>query len=551
MWIGEGCHDPPRAAFGGSPPSETRIRTGGVRSTIYTLHGPGALTGAPLRRRAGRVRRKTGMRTRFGILTAALLAGSALPPRASAATPLVGDPEVSGFVALERVLAPSVDARGRPWRLEVVPETADDPGREGIVIATARPDGTWRHAKVPAGVSARLRVSTEEGDVWWVSPEPVSTAETEPSGRIDLALVSVRGVARVGKQPLPGLVTFTDDSGLRVRFVAGVDGDFSGALPRAGSWSVRVRSARVALDRTTTADVEEPFARRGETPPPVFVDVRFPDRAIRGEVVDSEGKPVERFKLSIGEAGTAADWLEDFDGGVFRYDRIATGTAYRVTAVVPYRSSATYHVWVPEDDDPEHVTAVIGQRRELRGHVVSTTGRPVPNGWGTVSTVPSGGLDRSYFSPRGARAEFSAVVSSPTDFACIFLSSPGHAAHLSRRELKTGDHEIVVTPVGGTLDLAAPIEPLRIPALFRGGCTLRLSRLAEVPGAIVDDRGRAFEVVSPPVEPGPWSLCLVTRGQLESYKGGEPEFPGCVHGVLSAGGELELSFPGDGSADSP
>ncbi len=491
------------------------------------------------------------MGTRVGILTAALLAGSALLPRASAAAPLAAGPEASGFVALQRVLAPPVDARGSPWHVEVVPETVDGSAREPLAAAAARPDGTWRHTKVPSPVAARLRVSTEEGDVWWVSPEPISTADVEPSGRIDLALVTVRGVARVGKQPLPGLVTFTDDAGLRVRFVAGVDGDFSGALPRTGSWSVRVRSAKVPLDRTTTAEVEEPSTRRGETPPPAFADVRFPDRAIRGEVVDAEGKPVERFKLSIGEAGAATEWIEDFDGGVFRYDRIATGTAYRITAVAPYRSSATYHVRVPADDDPDYVRAVIGQRREFLGHVVSTTGRPVPGGWGTVSTVPSGGLDRSYFSPRGARARFSAGVSSPTDFACLFLSSPGHAAHLSRRELTTGEHEIVVTPEGGTLDLAAPLEPLRIPTLFRGGCTLRLSRLAEVTGSIVDDRGRTLEVVSPPVEPGPWSLCLVTRGQLESYEGGEPEFPGCVHGVLSAGGKLELRLPGDGSAGSP
>ncbi|MDX9734952.1 MAG: hypothetical protein RBU36_12560 [Thermoanaerobaculia bacterium] len=486
------------------------------------------------------------MRTRVGILTAALLAGGGVFPRATAAPPLIAGPEASGFVALERVLAPAVDPQGRPWRVEVVPETADGPGGEGIVTAAARPDGTWRHAKVPSLFAARLRVSTEEGDVWWVSPEPFSTAEAERSGRIDLAVVSVRGVARVGKQPLPGLVTFTDDAGLRVRFVSGVDGDFSGALPRAGSWSVRVRSSRVALDRTTTAEVGEPSARRGEAPPPAFVDVRFPDRAIRGEVIDAEGKAVERFKLSIGEAGTSTDWIVEFDDGVFRYERIATGTAYRVTAIVPRRTSATYLVRVPEDDDPEYVRAVIGQRRELRGHVVSTTGRPVPGGRGTVSTVPSGGLDYSWFSSRGDRAEFSAHVSSPTDFACLFLSSPGHAAHLSRQELTTDDHEIVVTPMGGTLVLSAPTEPLRIPALFRGGCALRLSRLSEMRGAIVDDRGGRIEVVTPPVEPGPWSLCLVTRGELEAYKGGDPEFPGCVHGVLDAGESLELELPGAG-----
>mgnify|MGYP001396268247 FL=1 len=486
------------------------------------------------------------MGTWVGILTAALLAGSALFPRASGAAPLAAGPGASGFVALERVLVPPVDARGRPWHVAVVPETADGSGRDTIAAAAARPDGTWRHAKVPSPVTARLRVSTEEGDVWWVSPEPISTADVEPSGRIDLALVTVRGVARVGKQPLPGLVTFTDDAGLRVSFVSGIDGDFSGALPRAGSWSVRVRSAKVLLDRTTTAEVEEPSARRGETPPTAFADVRFPDRAIRGEVVDAEGKPVERFKLSIGEAGGGAEWVEDFDGGVFRYDRIATGTASRITAVVPYRSSATYLVGVPEDDDPEYVRAVIGQRREVHGHVVSTTGRPVPDGRGTVSTVPSGGLDRSWFTPRGSRAGFSAPISSPTDFACILLSSPGHAVHFSRQELTTDDHEIVVTPMGGTLVLSAPTEPLRIPALFRGGCALRLSRLSEMPGAIVGGRGGRIEVVSPPVEPGPWSLCLVTRGELESYKGGDPEYPACVHGVLAGGESLELALPGVG-----
>lgn len=486
------------------------------------------------------------MGSRIGILTVALLVGSALQAPASAMTPRAADPESLGFVALERTLAPAVDARGRPWRVEVVPETADGPGGEGIVTAAARPDGTWRHAKVPSPVSARLRVSTEDGDVWWVSPEPFSTAEAKRSDRIDLALVSVRGVARVGKQPIPGLVTFTDDAGLRVRFVSGVDGDFSGALPRAGSWSVRVRSSRVVLDRTTPAEVAEPSARRGETPPPAFVDVRFPDRAIRGEVVDIEGKPVERFKLSIAEAGMSNDWHEDFDDGVFRYDRIATGTTYRVTAIVPHRWIATYLVRVPEDDDPEYVRAVVGTERILRGHVVSTTGRPVPNGRGTVSTVPSGGLDRSWFTPRGARAGFSAPISSPTDFACVFLSSPGHAVHFSRQELTTDEHEIVVTPMGGTLVLSAPTEPLRIPALFRGGCALRLSRLAEMRGAIVDDRGGRTEVVTPPVEPGPWSLCLVTRGELESYKGGDPEYPACVHGVLAAGESLELALPGVG-----
>lgn len=460
------------------------------------------------------------------------------------------------FVFLERSLAPPVDGQGRPWRVEVVPEagTAGEAGTakeaEPVATATARADGTWRHAKVPGGLSVRLRVRTEDGDVWWISPEPFSTSDGERSDQIELGMIRVRGVARVGKQPLPGLVTLTGGSGLRVGLVAGVDGEFKGALPRAGSWSARVRSSKVAFDRTTAVEVEEPSARRSEKPASSFVDVHFPDRAIRGEVVDETGEPVERFTLAISEAGTTPR-LEDGEGGAFRYDRIATGTTYNVYVMVLWKSSPTYQVPVPEDDDPEFVKAVVGRRRGFRGHVVSADGLPVPGGRGSLATVPSGGLDRWWLFPKGARAAFTASVTEPAKFACVFLVSPGHAAHLSMREATLDDHEIVVTPTGGTLVLQTPVEPLRIPALFRNGCALRLTALASTSGAFVTDRGRILEVVSPPVEPGPWSLCLVTRGQLESYVGGEPAFPLCVGGVLAPGSRLELSLVGVEPATSP
>lgn len=399
------------------------------------------------------------------LVAASSLAVPALAePRVRATRPeirtVAGGAPAPTFVALQRNLAPPVDARGRPWHVEVVPETGTAEEAEPVAAATARADGTWRHAKVPAGLSVRLRVRTEDGDVWWTSPEPFSTSDAEPSDRIELGTTRVRGVARVGKQP------------------------------------------------------------------------------------------VERFELAISEEGTTPR-LEEGEGGAFRYDRISPGTTYYVYVMVPWKSSPTYRVRVPEDDDPEYIKAVVGKRRGFRGHVVSTAGVPVPGGRGYLATVPSGGLDQSWFFPKGARAAFTARVTEPSRFACVFLAPPGHAAHLSMREATPDDHEIVVTPAGGTLVLEAPVEPLRVPALFRNGCALRLAALASTSRAFVYDRGRTLEVVSPPVEPGPWTLCLVTRGELESYVGGDPEFPYCVGGLLAPGSRLELSLVGVEPVTSP
>lgn len=451
---------------------------------------------------------------------------------ASATTATAPDRE---FVLVERRLSPAVDARGRPWRVEVL--RADPAGPEEILaVANARLDGWWRHARVPAAAPVRLRVCTEDGDVWWVSTVPFAPDGVERTGTIDLGMLPVLGIVRVGKQPLPGLVVFTDEVGSLVRFVSTIDGEFEGALPRAGTWTTQVKSSAATFDRSLEVEVREP-----ETEAPSFVDVHFRDSALRGEVVDEKGNPADGFTLAISEVGASTETLEEYEGSTFRYERVAPGH-YFVRLFAPRKTSPTYAIEIPHDDDPDFIRAALDTRKEFRGRVVSPAGAPVSGGRGILTFDGDEGWTRPIVSPAGPRAAFRFSLPSSARWACLILHPPGHATTISSWPATDEEHRIVVSPVGGDLTLEAPREAGRMTLVFRNGCFDFVASLAQKQGAVNDDRGAYVRVALPAMEAGAYSLCNVTSKEKAAFPGGAPAFPRCVHGVLALGGRLELDL---------
>lgn len=464
------------------------------------------------------------------MLGAALLLLAA--PQVAAGAPA---PDPPRYVRLERRLLPPRDALGRPWRVEVV---RSDPASPEKVLASAGTDldGTWLHARVPTRSPIRLRVVTEGGDVRWVSPVPFAPEGEGQEGAIELGMVPVRGVVRIGRQPLAGEVVFRDEEGLVVRLVSGADGTFEGALPRSGAWTAHVKSSAAALDRPLELEVPEP-----EPDAPAFVDVHFRDPALRGVVVDPKGKPVEGFTLVIREVGVSTETHEKFEGSTFRYERLGPGD-YHVRVQAPWKSSPTYAVRIPHDDDPDFVRVVLGPRREFRGRVVSSTGAPVPGGWGLVTPDGDEGWSRRQVHPHGPLAEFRATLPESALRACLVLHSPGHAVLIGPWSVTEEEQPIRVSPVGGTLVLESPRVPGRWTLLVRNGCFEFPAGLAGRAGGALDDRGSHVRVVSPPMEPGPYTLCSVSSAGHAALRAGAPAPRSCVHGELTPGGRLTLSL---------
>lgn len=459
-------------------------------------------------------------------LTVLFLAGPqiAMPDHAS---------EPARFVVLERSLRPPVDARGRPWRVEVLRSDAAGP-EEVVASANAHRDGRWRHAKVPAGSPIRLRVRTEDGDVWWISPLPFAPEGDGQEGAIDLGMVPVRGVARVGKQPLAGEVVFAREEGSVIHLVSNVEGELEGALPDTGPWTARVRSSAAAFDRSLEVEVPDP-----EPDAPSFVDIHFRDPALRGVVVDPKGNPVAGFTLAIREEGASTDTLEKFEGSTFRYERVGPGV-YRFRVRAPWKSSPTYRIRIPDDDDPDFVKAVLEPRKEFRGRVVSTAGTPLPGGWGLVNPDGSEGWSRDLVLPRGPLAEFHANLPERAARACIVLHPPGHAVRITTWPMTEEPHQFVVSAIGGVLVLDYPRLPDRVTVLVKDECFDFPASLVSRSG--VDDRGSYARVVSPPMEPGTYSLCSASTAELAAFRGNLAALPTCVHGALAPGGRLDLNL---------
>ena len=56
------------------------------------------------------------------------------------------------------------------------------------------------------------------------------------------------------------------------------------------------------------------------------------------------------------------------------------------------------------------------------------------------------------------------------------------------------------------------------------------------------DQGPRWLITLPNLEPGPYAACPVSFEELGAYDGKAPAFPGCVSGVLTPGGRLELTL---------
>lgn len=162
-----------------------------------------------------------------------------------------------------------------------------------------------------------------------------------------------------------------------------------------------------------------------------------------------------------------------------------------------------------------------------------------------MTTIPPG-FSQLAATSSGIDGRFSTPIRDSIQDGCVLIDPPGLSKRIARvswAEQGTGD-ETVQLPVGntgGVLNLSYPRGKLpgeRFALLFTPQCSIVPFSLRN----FKEDGGR-FTFSIPGVEAGEYSLCAVSYADLSSFRGGTPQFPGCVRGLLPAFGSLELTIP--------
>lgn len=222
--------------------------------------------------------------------------------------------------------------------------------------------------------SRRERVPRSGQDAW----EPLEPAVT-PRARAT-AVVELAGqvIDQTTRRPLPGaLVWPVGDPGL------GVTSDEAGRFRLRGiAAGSEVELAAAALDYAQISLVV-PLTGTAPRQPPVLALTPAP--ALRGTVVDGNGRPLAGAEVSLSRRDEADAWEARHDAhrarsaaaGTFRVPGLASGGSYDVLVTFPGHAPVLLPVTIPKTGSPLALDVVLSRGRTAYGAVQDGGGRPV------------------------------------------------------------------------------------------------------------------------------------------------------------------------------
>jgi hypothetical protein len=399
----------------------------------------------------------------------------------------------------------------------------------------------------PGTYSLTLWSGDEDGDErwWW---QEVQVAAGSAALHLDLPLIPVAGRLRLGREPLVGEVLLGGAHGARqVRFHTDEEGRFEGYAPRAGRHAVAVRAPEIGLRHLRPVEVREPPAGSS-----AHLDLVVPDTRILGEVVDSQGRPVERalvHSVALPDAA-ALDYTWSDEDGRFELRGLPLGpVAVSAQEGAGDAASAAVELELTTNSAVE-VRLVLERRQELTGRVTHR-GYPVPGARILATPRVTAGAE-VIAQPElitGLDGGFRLRLPARSPALDLLVLAPGFAAALRTVPLPArGPLGVEVEPFGATLvlartalDDAAVPSPLSYWRIGRDGAWATASvlrswaRLHHAPVA----PGR---LVIPALEPGEYTFCAprsIVQGDFTER---------CRSGFLPPGGELVLSVEAGATA---
>jgi protocatechuate 3,4-dioxygenase beta subunit len=219
-----------------------------------------------------------------------------------------------------RVLGMPLEGPGEKITLRRVSAMSNDHGSEAGIDA----GGNFRIENAPAGF-VRVVAHVETSGGGRSTPEKVIEVPAGSEFRVDLEFVEairLQGRVTLAGAPLPrARVVFMAGQGPSSSAISDEGGNYSLALPRAGTYNVNVHSEERAM-RTHFQ-----ITRRFTASETFDIDIR--ETAVRGLVVDSSGAPMAQAMVSLLPAGAATPLISSQTDtrGRFSFLTAATGQA--------------------------------------------------------------------------------------------------------------------------------------------------------------------------------------------------------------------------------
>lgn len=453
------------------------------------------------------------------------------------------------WVSIQVRVVPPLDPAGMAWKVQLL-ERRDE--KYEIFADEPAPAKGNLELKVVEKRSYSLRLRTSDSDIWFTDSEPFEAANGMPVRLLEPKATKVRGLVTIGKRPLAkARLTFSTEAGLEsVSLTSKEDGMFEGFLPRFGCWHVAAASDSPHLH--LEVDVDVIHSDRGAE---LDVEVRLVPTGIEGELVDVNGERIVKARFYLnGPQGDRRD--EPIEGGRFRFDHLNGGVNV-VNASSGYRDddgrmhrmrSELQDVTVEGGTaDPAWLRIVLLKELGLKGRVVSPAGAGISGA--DVYVVGGRAGSGVPLSPTRSDADgsFSAPVLEGTHEACIAAVPRPFSTRLLRLQVLDDEQEVPVDGLGGTLLVDSPfwnakrLEGKRV-IVFHSGCSISPGVFQYFTKGSRADNGDLWKFTLPNVEPGTYSVCAVTNGELAAYAGGPAAFEPCVHGVLAPGARLDLKL---------
>ena len=424
---------------------------------------------------------------------------------------------------LELALLPPQDPIGKPWMIELL-ESREGARAETLATAPASLGGAWSRDGLASGRRLMIRVRTSEGHTWWADATAFELAGPTHRRILDIGLEEVRGTVRLGDQPLAGRLAFgAPEENLSIEIRSAVDGTLEGQLPRLGKWQVVVTSEQPSVHRQIEVEIRRGADGRGR------LEIVLEDRALTGEIVDENGKRLDRaiLKISPKAAGRREVVQERIEGGLFRLTGFEPG-GYLLRAEGVGRVSESVAAEIAPDGSSPFLKIVAVPEAQIALQLVTEQGSPIPSARVTIlRTTRFPGLT-SISERTDAMGRVSFRTHPGVPHQCFAFAQEGWPVHIFSVTPGPEEQQIIIPGAAGTIQVERPApKDGETSLLWRGVCFLPLQLLQMLT--------RGDETRFPGMAPGDYRLC---RHAL-----GSPGPPAqCTQGVLGRYGVLSLEL---------